>query len=140
MIENQSDLVAGIEAFRKANTVFQAELEAIGIIALVLFSAIIEIAEWSLATKHLAPGNLIDKLANLCRGLTDGIHATDQPAHAGAGNVADRDVMFFEPGDHADVGESQRRSTFENKTYFGMIPEDGVAVCVRFLGDTEDAN
>src|SRR5262249_46198103 len=58
-IENQSDLVSGIEALRKANSAFQTELEAVGIVALVFFAAIVEVAKWSLAAKHFAPGNPI---------------------------------------------------------------------------------
>ncbi len=49
-----------------------------------------------------------DQRADFSRGAASGVDSAYKSAHAGAGDVADRDVVFFKPGDNADMGEAER--------------------------------
>ena len=41
------------------------------------------------------------------------VDSPDQAAHAGAGNVINRDAMLLEPLQNANVGQTQRTTTFK---------------------------
>ena len=55
-----------------------------------------------MASQSMPPSSVFD----LVRRHAGGIRAADEAAHAGAGDEIDGDAMFFEPAEHADVGEA----------------------------------
>ena len=48
--------------------------------------------------------------------MPSGVYPSDQPAHAGAGDVVHRYVMFLKPGDNPNVGEPEGPTALENET------------------------
>ena len=61
------------------------------------------------------------KLAHLDPVASGGKHGADQSAHAGAGKFVDRDVVFFHPLQHADVGQAECAASAESYADGGTV-------------------
>ena len=49
--------------------------------------------------------------------MAGGVDTAYQTAHAGAGDVIHRDVVFLQPGDDADVRQSERATALQHQAY-----------------------
>jgi hypothetical protein len=105
--------MAGVESGRKSGAVFQADLNGIGDGAGVFFAAEREVFVGSASAEKKPPIRGAQDFLELMRGLTGGVEAADEAAHAGAGQVVDGDVVLFEPFQNADVGFAERAAAFE---------------------------
>src|SRR5208337_654763 len=115
LIENQRDLLAGIQACGKLQSLAQSKFKPVGIIADVLLAPEREVVEGRLPRHYLVPGDPAHDLAHLSGIVSGGVNPPDQTAHAGACDVIRSEVMFLEPGNDTDVGEPERPAALENQ-------------------------
>jgi hypothetical protein len=73
----------------------------------------------------LIPVDAGDHLTEFGGVATGSVDASDEAAHAGASDIADRDAMFFEVFNDADVSESERASAFEDQSDGGTVSGGG---------------
>src|ERR1035438_6234905 len=106
LVENQRNLLAGVESLGKLQSLAQSKLEAVGIVAGVFLAAERQIVKRSLSGQHLVPVDAVDNLAEFGSIAPGGVHSADQSAHAGARDVIDGNVMLFHPGDHTYVRQA----------------------------------
>ena len=72
-----------------------------------------------MTSSHWIPFTIWRISAALCPG---GVHAADQAAHAGAGNVVHRYVMFLQPGNDTNVGQAERSAALQYQADLGPRP------------------
>ncbi len=108
LVENEHDLLAGVEAGGKLQAFVQSKLKAVGIIAGIFLAPEREVVKRSQRRQHLVPVDAVHDLAHFGGIVAGGVHPAHQTAHAGAGDVIYRDVMLLHPGNDTDVGEPKR--------------------------------
>jgi hypothetical protein len=123
-VEDEADLLAGVEAFGEGETVLEAEVEAIGEVFAVLLAAIAEIAEGCASADGDIPVYVVEKFADLVGGATLGVEAAD----AGADDEVYGDVVLLEIVDDADVGEAEGSASFEHEGDAGTFGCIGVSI------------
>ncbi len=114
--------MAGIEAVRALQSVFQAERGVDLVVAAILLAAIGELRISGFGQHGFDPVNALGKFLNFRRRHAGGVHGGNDAAHAGAGNAVHRDVILFQPLEHADFGQAERAAAAERET-------DARAVC-----------
>ena len=92
LIQNQRDLLAGVEACGKLQAFAQSEFQAVGIIAGVLLAPERKIVERCCRRQDLVPGDPVHDLAHLGGIMSSGVDPAHQTAHAGTGDVVHRNV------------------------------------------------
>ena len=117
LIENQRDLLAGVEALGKLQAFAQPKFQVVGIVAGVFLAPKREGVEGRLPRHDLVPGDLVHDLAHLSSIVSGGIDPANQAAHAGAGDIVKRNVVFLQPGNDTHVGKSQRPTALEHQAY-----------------------
>ena len=65
-------------------------------------------------SNDFCPVLIADKLLQLLRALARRIQPSNKAAHAGTGNVVDRNVVLLKPAQHADMGKPQGSAAFED--------------------------
>jgi len=118
-VDEEIDLVAGVEPGRKRGATFQADLDGIGDGPGVFLAAEREVFVRRAAAEKERPICGAEDFLKLSRGLAGGVEAADKSAHAGAGEVVDGDVVLFKPFEDADVGFAERAAAFERDADFG---------------------
>ena len=115
LVENQRNLLAGVEALGKLHALAQSEFEVVGIIAGVLFAAEGQVVERRLPRHHLVPVDAIHHLAHFSGIASGGINSAHQSAHAGAGNVVHRNVVFLQPGNDAHMRQPESSTALQHQ-------------------------
>ena len=121
LIENQRDLLAGVESLGELQSLAQAKLKAVRIVAVIFFAPEGEVVKRRLSRHYLVPVNALHHLANLGRIASGRIDPAHQTAHAGAGDIVHGNVMFFQPGDDAYVRQSESSATLQNQPERRML-------------------
>jgi hypothetical protein len=67
--------------------------------------------------RALVPGDFVHDLAHLSGIVSGGIDPANQAAHAGAGDMVKRNMVFLQPGNDTHVGKSQRPTALEHQAY-----------------------
>src|SRR6185312_3141605 len=80
------------------------------------FAAVRQILKFGLSIDGGIPIDRIHNPLDFGRALASGIHAADQAAHAGSGDIVYRDLMLLQPLENRDVSKSERSATLENQT------------------------
>ena len=114
-IEHERDLLPRIERAGQREAVFQPELELRRKLALVYLSSEGLVPVGRIGQEHQVPVRGFHQLPDFSRSHSRRIGARDEAAHAGADDVVDRNVMFFEPLEHADVGDAPRAAATERQ-------------------------
>jgi hypothetical protein len=118
-VDEEIDLVAGVESGRKGGAVFEADLDGIEDGAGVFLAAEGEVFVGGAAAEKQRPIRGAEDFLELVRGLAGGVHTADEAAHAGAGEVVDGNVVLFKPFEDANVGFAERAAAFEGDADFG---------------------
>src|SRR5262249_36628133 len=82
-VDQEIDLVAGVEALRKGGSVFQADDDGIGNLAGIFLAAEKEVLVGRAAAEEFRPVGIFQDVAQFVGGLSRGVHAADEAAHAG---------------------------------------------------------
>src|SRR5262249_18823561 len=112
-IDEQTDLMSGIQAGGQRNALFQTELQESGIVSCVFLSAKGQVLIRRLSSDDQVPILRFDNGLQLLKAFPGGIQPAHQTAHTGSCNVVDRDVMLLEPFNYPNVSEAQRTSAFQ---------------------------
>ena len=115
-VEQQVDLLPFVEAARQLQSPFQSELQLRGVGALVLLAPEVLVTERRLTLEDHFPVGAIQQRLDLAGRKPGGVGAADQTSHAGSGDHVDRDPVFLEPGQDADVREPAGAATPERQS------------------------
>src|SRR5208337_3030375 len=121
LIENQSNLLARVQARGKLYAFAYSKFEAVGIIVRVFLATKGEVLKGSSRRQYLVPRDSAHDVPHLSGIVSSGVNPTHQTAHAGAGDVVHGNVMLFQPGNDADVGESKSPATLESQAHRGTF-------------------
>ena len=105
----------GLKPLGPLRPCFRPETSGDQKIAPVLFSAVRELGISRLGKKGRVPVDIFGEFFDIRRRHARGIHRANNAAHAGSGNAVHRDVVLFQPLDHADFGQAQRAPTAESQ-------------------------
>ena len=120
-IEDQRDLLTGVEAFGELDAFAYSEFQAVGIITSVFLAAKRKVVERGLSSHDLVPVDTVHHLAQLGSVAPGGVYSANQAAHAGTGNVIHRNVMLLQPGNDADVRQPKSSAALQNQANRGPV-------------------
>jgi len=91
----------------------QAKLNVVGIGSLVFFSPVREILKGNTAPHYFVPVDASHQQADFSGAVPGSIQPAHQSPHAGAGDVIDRNMFFFEPFENAYMTESKSAASLK---------------------------
>src|SRR5688572_24707118 len=100
--------MTGIESARNADAVFQTELDNGLIFAPVLLAAETQFVVSGRRAQNVFPINFFEGFSHFGGSHSRRIHSADDAAHTRSGNVINRNAIFLEPFEHADVRDAAR--------------------------------
>ncbi len=116
VLDGEVDVLGAEEPARRGErAVAHAELEAVGVGAAGELAAHRDLVAQPAAGDRLLPRNGADGFFDLACRAARGEGAPDQGTHARADDAVDRDVQFFERGEHADVGRALGAAAAEHQ-------------------------
>src|ERR1700728_4599453 len=95
------------------------------VIAAILFAAIGKLPVGRLGKQSFVPVNTFRKGLHFRRRHAGGVHHANNASHAGTRNAVDRNVVLFQPLDHADLSQAERPAAAERKTDTGTVWRQG---------------
>ena len=99
----------------KDEAVLEPKLELRGKFPLVLFAPEVLEAVWRVREEHQVPIRRLHQRFDFGRRHAGRVRPGNQPAHAGADDVVNRNVVFLEPFEHADVGDAAGAAAAERQ-------------------------
>src|SRR5262249_10364551 len=112
-VDQQADLMTGVQAGRQREPFLKTELNERWIVAEVFLAAIRKVLIRRLSADDGIPVLSCDNLFEFAWALTGSVEAPDQSAHAGAGDVVDRYVVIFKPLKNSDVCQAKCSAALE---------------------------
>ena len=97
---------ARIEPARQLETIFQAKVDPAGKGARVFLAPKRLVAERRVGQEHQVPVDLLDQRVDFSGRQPARIRAANQPAHARAGDVVDRNSVLLEPSQEPNVSNA----------------------------------
>ncbi len=133
-VDQQADLVPGIESRRQMQTFAKTYHQRGRVCALILLAQERQILVRRAIAQNLIPVEALDQILHLLRANPRCIEASDQPAHTCAGDEIHRDVLLLKPLQHPDVRQPQRAAAFQGHANLQPLLYYGSRLFVRSDG------
>ena len=114
-VEKGVEALVGEDGVAEGDTVTEADGEGVGEGAGVFAAAEGAAGVGGVEAEDLVEDAVVHDDFEAIDGSSGGVERADHAAHAGAGDDIDRDVVFFKPLEHADLGEGKGAAATERK-------------------------